>query len=120
MLAEYHRLEAQLLDFIHADGGGREFSALALEVHRFQVRWNQPFANFCATRPEPRDWREIPAVPQSAFKHFNLSVAGADLISKTFHTSGTTGEGFGRHPFVSTGLYDEAARAGWSRLGWPK
>lgn len=120
MLEEYRHLEAQLLDFICADGAGRDFGALALDVHRFQVRWNQPFANFCATHPEPRDWREIPAVPQSAFKHFTLSVARADLVTKTFHTSGTTGEGFGRHPFVSTRLYEEAARAGWSRLGLPK
>lgn len=120
MLDEYHQLEAQLLDFVQVEGAGRDFDALALAVHRFQLRWNQPLANFCATRPEPRDWREIPAVPQSAFKHFTLSVARADLVGKTFHTSGTTGEGFGRHHFVSTRLYDEAARAGWQRLGLPK
>ncbi len=118
MLDEYHRLETALLDFIRSGAG--EFDALALDVHRFQVRWNPPLANFCATRPEPRDWREIPAVPQSAFKHFTLSVARPEQIAKTFHTSGTTGEGFGRHPFVSTRLYEQAVRAGWARLGLPK
>ncbi len=120
MLDEYHRMEAELLDFIETDGADRDFDALALKVHRFQVRWNQPFANFCATRPEPREWREIPAVPVSAFKHFALSVAPPESVTKTFHTSGTTGEGFGRHPFVCTRLYEEAARAGWARLGLPK
>ena len=59
-------------------------------------------------------------MPQSAFKHFTLSVARPDQITKTFHTSGTTGEGFGRHAFVSTQLYDEAIRAGWSRLALPR
>ncbi|MGB8168346.1 MAG: hypothetical protein WCF18_12685 [Chthoniobacteraceae bacterium] len=118
MLDEYQRLESALLDFIRTGAG--DFGALALDVHRFQLRWNQPLANFCATRPEPRDWREIPAVPQSAFKHFTLSVAQPDQIEKTFHTSGTTGEGFGRHLFVSTRLYDESVRAGWLRLGLPK
>ena len=120
MLDEYQRLEAQLLDFIRADGAGGDFGAIALAVHHFQIRWNQPFANFCAARPEPREWREIPAVPQSAFKHFMLSVARADQVTKIFHTSGTTGEGFGRHHFVSTRLYAEAARAGWARLGLPR
>lgn len=120
MLDEYRQLEAQLLDFIRTDGAGQDFGALALEVHRFQVRWNRPFANFCATHAEPRDWREIPAVPQSAFKHFTLSVAPSDLVTKTFHTSGTTGEGFGRHSFVSPRLYEESVRAGWARLGLPK
>src|SRR6266853_4570996 len=118
MLDEYERLEAELLAFIRADRG--DFNSLALAVHRFQRRWNRPFANFCAAHAEPRDWREIPAAPQSAFKHFALSVAPPELITKTFHTSGTTGEGFGRHAFVNTRLYDEAVRAGWARLGVPK
>ena len=117
---EYLRLEIELLAFIRAEGAGRDFGALALAIHRFQRRWNQPLANFSATRPEPRDWREIPAVPQSAFKHFTLSVAPPELIAKTFHTSGTAGEGCGQHPFVSTRLYEDAVRAGWARLALPK
>ena len=118
MLDEYQRLEAALLAFIH--NGAGDFGALALDVHRFQVRWNRPLANFCATHREPRDWREIPAVPQSAFKRFALSVAPPEGVAKTFYTSGTTGEGFGQHAFVSTRLYEEAVRAGWARLDLPK
>jgi hypothetical protein len=117
MLDKYHRLEARLLDFIQMDEAGGGFDELAVEVHRFQRRWNQPYANFCATRPEPRNWREIPAVPQSAFKRFALSVALPEATTKTFHTSGTTGEGVGRHPFLNTRLYDAVVRAGWARLG---
>jgi hypothetical protein len=117
MLDEYQRLETPLLDFIHTDGVRGEFDALALAVHRFQRRWNPPYANFCTTQAEPQTWRDIPAVPQSAFKHFPLSVAPPEAITKTFHTSGTTGEGFGRHAFVSTRLYEAAVRAGWRRLG---
>src|SRR5260221_5886716 len=120
MLDEYERLEAKLLASIRTDGASGDFDSLAIEVHRFQRRWNRPFANFCATRAEPREWREIPAVPQSAFKHFALSVAPPELIAKVFHTSGTTGEGVGRHAFVNTRLYDQAVRAGWARLGVPE
>jgi len=114
MLEEYQRLESELLAFFR--GEPRDFGSLALESHRFQRRWNQPFANFCATQPEPRDWREIPAVPQSAFKHFTLSVA-PDLATKVFHTSGTSGQRHGRHTLLNTRLYEESVRAGWSRLG---
>jgi acyl-coenzyme A synthetase/AMP-(fatty) acid ligase len=118
MLAEYQRLEATLLSFLESGVGN--FDDLALDVHRFQRRWNAPYANFCATQPEPRNWREIPAVPQSAFKQFALSVAAPEQCARTFHTSGTTGEGFGRHAFLTTRLYDAAVRAGWRRLGLPR
>lgn len=118
MLAEYQRLESSLLTFI--EGGAGDFGDLALAVHRFQRRWNAPYANFCATLPEPREWREIPAVPQSAFKQFALSVATPEQVTKVFHTSGTTGEGFGRHALVNPRLCDAAIRAGWRRLGLPE
>ena len=120
MLDDYQRLETDLFEFFRTHGAHRDFNALALDIHRFQRQWNPPFANFCRTLPEPEDWRDIPAVPQSAFKRYTLSVARPDQITKTFHTSGTTGEGFGRHSFVNTGLYEESVRAGWARLRIPR
>ena len=98
------------------------FGDAALEVHRFQRRYNEPLARYCEHRGTPHgleDWRQIPAVPQNVFKRFRLSVA-PDSITKTFHTSGTTGEGRGQHHFLSTRLYDTAIVCGWERLALPK
>ncbi len=122
--AEYAALESRVLAALREDLSEAEFDALALDLHVFQRRWNQPYGKFCATRRQPKSWREIPAVPQSAFKHSRLSVAPPEAIGKTFRTSGTTGAGYGEHHFVNTRLYDAAAVAGWKRLqlspkAWP-
>ena len=106
---EYRELETRILAALRADLGEEEFAALALEAHAFQKRWNPPYANFCATRPAAATWREIPAVPQSAFKTARLSVAPPEETPVTFRTSGTTGEGYGEHHFLDTQLYDAAA-----------
>ena len=118
-LAEYRELEARILAAIRDDLSEAEFDALALAVFDFQRRWNAPYGKLCATLPVPKTWREIPAVPQSAFKRFRLSVA-PDAVTKTFRTSGTTGEGFGEHHFIDTRLYEAAVRAGWQRLVLPR
>ena len=118
--AEYAALETRVLAALRTDLSEAEFNALALDVHAFQRRWNEPYGKFCATRPEPESWREVPAVPQSTFKRHRLSVASSDAIAKTFRTSGTTGEGFGEHHFVNTRLYEAAVVAGWQRLDLPR
>lgn len=120
VLPEYRALEERIRAALRADLGAAEFGALALEAHAFQKRWNEPYAKFCATRPPAAHWREIPAVPQSAFKSARLSVAPPELVTRTFRTSGTTGEGFGEHHFIDTRLYDAAVRRGWARLGVPR
>lgn len=116
VVAEYRELESRILAALRKDLLEAEFDALALDAHAFQKRWNTPYANFCATRPTATHWREIPAVPQSAFKTARLSVAPPGLIARTFRTSGTTGEGYGEHHFIDTRLYDAAVLAGWNRL----
>ena len=114
---EYAALQTEVLAALTADLTDAEFDDLALRIHRFQRKWNAPYARWCATRPEPRSWREIPAVPQSAFKSARLSVAPPEQITRTFRTSGTTGEGFGEHHFIDTRLYECAVQYGWARLG---
>ena len=118
--AAYRELEARILAALREDLRESEFAALAQEAHAFQKRWNTPYANFCATRPPAAHWWEIPAVPQSAFKTARLSVAPPEEITRTFRTSGTTGEGYGEHHFIDTRLYDAAILAGWTRLGVPR
>ena len=116
VLPEYRALEARIRAALRADLDEAEFGALALEAHAFQKRWNPPYAKFCATRPEAAHWREIPAVPQSAFKSARLAVAPPELVTRTFRTSGTTGETRGEHHFLDTQLYDAAILAGWDAL----
>jgi hypothetical protein len=120
VLSEYDHLAARLHAAIGTSLREEEFAALALEVHAFQRRWNGPYARFCATRPEPTSWREIPAAPQSAFKRFTLSCVPREHIGKTFLTSGTTGETRGSHHFRDTRLYEAAVLAGWRLLGLPR
>ena len=115
-IPEYLELEATVLDALRDDLGEGEFELLALAVHRFQALWNVPYGRWCATRPEPRTWREIPAVPQSIFKRYRLSVA-PENVTTTFRTSGTTGEGYGEHHFIEVRLCAEAVRRGWQQLG---
>ncbi len=105
----------RILAAMRGDLAEAEFDALALAVHRFQRQWNAPYGKWCATRPEPRSWREIPAVPQAIFKRYTLSVAPEE-VTKTFRTSGTTGEGFGEQHLIDTRLYDAAILHGWDRL----
>ena len=120
VLPEYRALETRIRAALRADLDEAEFGALALDAHAFQKRWNTPYARFCATRPEATHWREIPAVPVGAFKTARLSAAPPEEITRTFRTSGTTGEGYGEHHFIDTGLYDAAVLAGWDRLGVPR
>lgn len=116
VLTEYRKLEGRILAAIR---GEADAEPLWLEVAAFQRRWNGPYGRFCATRPVPRGWREIPAVPVSVFQHTRLCVAPPEGVRRTFLTSGTTGETRGAHHFVDTVLYDAVARAGWQRLDVP-
>ena len=116
LLPEYRALESRIRAALRADLDEAEFGALALDAHAFQKRWNTPYAKFCATRPEAAHWREIPAVPVGAFKSARLTVAPPELVTRTFRTSGTTGETLGEHHFLDTALYDAAILAGWDAL----
>lgn len=123
VMDEYLALENRLAALIRSGAiDDAAFNDAALAVHRFQRQHNAPLANYCAHRGTPldiTDWREIPAVPQSVFKRFRLSVASPEAVTKTFLTSGTTGESRGQHHFLNTHLYDAAIVCGWERLALP-
>jgi hypothetical protein len=120
---DYAHLESRLLGLMaRPDIPDDEFNALALALYRFQRKWNRPYDNYCrhlGAETEPSDWRSIPAAPQTAFKQFPLRSFPENLTAKTFRTSGTTGEGFGEHHFLSTRLYDEAILRGWDFFELP-
>lgn len=116
LLAEYHALEEKILGALRSDLTDDEFNSLALEIHVFQRRWNAPYDAWCSTRPTAQRWEEIPAVPQAMFKRFRITCIPPELTTKTFRTSGTTGETRGEHHLLDTRLYEAAALAGWRKI----
>jgi hypothetical protein len=118
----YEKLEARVLRLMEQNSvTEQEFNECALAIFAFQSRFNQPYANFVRhLRIEtPHDWRAIPAVPLGAFRNFDLRAFAQSETVATFHTSGTTGEGFGRHHFRSLRLYESSILRCWDRMRLP-
>ena len=88
-----------------------EFNAMALRGFAFQFEYCGPYGAFCRRRGHTpgsvTDWREIPAVPASAFKHLDLVSGDPANAELSFRTSGTTrGPGArGVHRVMSGELY---------------
>jgi hypothetical protein len=110
-------LEEKLLHAIAAGADAGAFDALLLEAHAFQRAANPAYGRYCESLPEPRAWRDIPALPQRVFKECAIRCFPADETARTFRTSGTTGEGYGEHHFRSLRLYEAAATRGWALAG---
>nr|WP_217704179.1 long-chain fatty acid--CoA ligase [Schlegelella koreensis] len=99
----------RVLDFIGADAPAEaDFDALALALFAHQHAHDVPYRRFCqrrgATPRTVRSWRDIPAVPISAFKDATLSAHPVDDCERVFATSGTTrGDVKGRnhHPTLA-------------------
>jgi hypothetical protein len=97
------------------------FDDLALRIFRYQLRYNAPYARYCArlgVTPEslPSTWEGIPAVPAPAFKEAALTTFDPAKAALTFETSGTTGPASGRHSMETPALYDAALLAAFDRL----
>jgi hypothetical protein len=114
-------LETMLLAWIRQPGA-RPLGDILPELHHFHFRRNPPYRAFCEALgigPRVGRWRDTPCVPQAAFKHADLRSFPAEETSKTFRTSGTTGEGFGQHHFRTLEIYETAVREGWRLAGLP-
>jgi len=106
------------------------FDALARRVFAHQYTGNRPYRAFCDARgTSPQTiaaWRDIPAAPAAAFKHFALTCAPEGTCrsengGRTFHSSGTTGAETSRHFMDATALnlYRVSLRAGYRRFVLP-
>jgi acyl-CoA synthetase (AMP-forming)/AMP-acid ligase II len=110
-----------LLAFLAQEGcTDAEFDALALRLFAEQHAGNAAYRRFCQLRGvTPRTvkgWREIPAVPISAFKEVTLSIAPADSAERVFMTSGTTrGDVKGRHHHPTLAVYDASMTRNFAR-----
>ncbi|MBI3989811.1 MAG: long-chain fatty acid--CoA ligase [candidate division NC10 bacterium] len=102
-----HALFEEVLAFL-SDPHEGSFADLAVKVFDYQFRQNEPYRRYCEKREKTPSrvahWKEIPAVPTSAFKELDLLCGPPE---KVFLTSGTTqgAEKRGRHGFPRLELY---------------
>ena len=110
-------LDAELLECIrHRDVP--DFNGLALRIFAHQLRYNKPYAQYCAqfgVTPDrmPSDWEAIPPVPSAAFKEAALCTFDPSQAALAFETSGTTQGIGGKHYMETAALYDAAMTAGF-------
>jgi hypothetical protein len=100
-------IEALLAFIALPDASEAEFEAMALQVFAYQFRNNEPYRRFCLQRGRTpisvRRWRDIPAVPITAFKDLTLSCTPPNEAERIFMTSGTTQgiRGRSHHPTLT-------------------
>lgn len=110
-----------VLAFLAQDGcTDAEFDALALRLFAEQHAHNAAYRRFCqlrgATPRTVRSWRDIPAVPITAFKEVTLSCTPADSAERVFMTSGTTrGDVKGRHYHPTIAVWDASMTRNFAR-----
>jgi hypothetical protein len=117
-VAQVEQLVAHWIRTAKTDG----FAAMACRLHAFHHAHNAPYRAYCQSLGVGADlssWREMPCVPQAAFKHADLRSFPAAETVKTFRTSGTTGEGYGQHHFRTLEVYEAAIREGWRQAQMP-
>ena len=117
-------LDTDLLQVIHAwhrhgtELGDADFNHLALRLFAYQLRYNHPYANYCATlgislQALPHTWQAIPPVPSAVFKDAAIATFDTARAALRFETSGTTTGHGGRHCMETPALYDAALLAGF-------
>jgi len=127
---ESFALDAEILAVIEGwHRGTREFSErdfedLALRLFEYQLRYDEPYARYCAgfgfsPLKLPERWDAIPAVPAAAFKEATLTTFDPSRAALAFQTSGTTAGAGGWHFMETRTLYDAALVAGFERFMLP-
>jgi hypothetical protein len=103
-----------LLAFIdQGEASEADFERMALAVFAYQFAHNQPYRRFAIQRGRTtltvRNWRDIPAVPITAFKDLTLSCSPPETAQRVFMTSGTTQGGVrGRSYHPTLAVYDRS------------
>lgn len=115
-------LEMEILRFLR-EPEEEQFEPLALAIYNHQRSANPVYAKYCQFLGTPEridSWKRIPAVPQIAFKRSEIRSFPARQTETEFRTSGTTGEGHGKHFFPSLRLYEAAVLEGWDYFRLPR
>ena len=119
-MKSYEELQKRIELFIDEDSN-ETFNELILEAHDFQKRNCQTLKNYTDQNcKNPQSWKEITPIPTEAFKSAKIISFPEKRISKTFLTSGTTGDSKGQHHFLDTSLYEKSILATWKKLNLPK
>lgn len=127
--SESNELDDEILRVVERFGGGHamsdaEFDDLALRIFAYQLRYNAPYARYCASLgitegALPASWHEIPPVPNAAYKEATLTTFDVAQAALAFTTSGTTAGVGGRHYMESTTLYDAVSTAAFAAFLLP-
>jgi len=115
--AEADALDAEILRAITLRRVA-DFGDLALRICAHQLRYNAPYAHYCASLGVsldrlPSNWMSIPPVPAAAFREAALCTFDPGAAALTFRTSGTTAKASGLHYMEYATLYDAALLAGF-------
>ena len=92
----------------------QQFNALALALFALQYGHNAVYRRLCiaqgASPASVSHWMDIPSVPTSAFKEFELTSLSVEERTAEFHSSGTTGQHRSRHfhSADSLALYEDS------------
>jgi hypothetical protein len=127
---ESDALDTDILQVIHAwhkhgtTLSDRDFNHLALRIFAYQLRYNKPYAQYCALlgvtpRAMPTRWEAIPPVPTDVFKDVPVVTFDPAHAALAFETSGTTQGRGGTHYMETPALYDAALLAGFDRFVLP-
>ncbi|MDB6024830.1 MAG: putative acyl protein synthase/acyl-CoA reductase-like protein [Verrucomicrobiales bacterium] len=76
-----------------------DFNELALELFARQLENVPPFRELCRAKniSQVTHWKQIPAVPTTAFKEYEMTSLASEERSAVFHSSGTTEQRPSRH-----------------------
>ncbi|KRE09852.1 long-chain fatty acid--CoA ligase [Bosea sp. Root381] len=118
-MTEAQIIEA-LLGFIdQGEASEAEFERMALAVFAYQFANNQSYRRFAIQRGRTtltvRNWRDIPAVPITAFKDLTLSCCAPEAAERIFMTSGTTQGLRGRSHHPTLAVWDRSMLVNFRR-----
>lgn len=89
-----------------------DFTALALDIARFQATASEGFRRLVQARgSQLATLDDIPPVPSEAFRLARVATYGAELDTVRFFTSGTTGAERGTHAMRRTDTYERLSLA---------
>lgn len=100
---------SQVDEVVTAQIVAEEFNQIALASFALQWERNPIYQRWCRASGvdvgSVRYWNEIPALPTTAFKEFEVTCLSPAEIRRTFHSSGTTGQQHSRHHHNDTSLF---------------
>jgi hypothetical protein len=111
LLQSSNRLHERVQRFADV-GASDDFTALALDIARFQAEASPGFRRLLAARGSRLEaLDDIPPVPSEAFRLARVATYAAELDAVRFFTSGTTGAERGTHAMRRTDTYERLSLA---------